>query len=201
MAVGVAEAAIAGVQAAAGIYQIFKGEANAKKYGKMAKAFQTPEEVYKAFMATQSMQGGDTATRDFGVGQIDRAFSQSLGVAQRLGADPNYLSEMFGAKVNNLIKVGQEFHASNMEQFSKLMAAYGAIAEGKAAEWASKDAILKNKLQQAGADQAAGMANIGSAANAFISMSAANRQSKLFKEVNGISNIATNSLADGFEGQ
>lgn len=180
-AAAVIGAIAAALQGGVGVFQTIKGISNAKKYGQMAKGFTTPEEVIKSLQAVQSQQGGDTITRDFEVGQIDRAFSQSLGVAERLGADPNYLSEMFGAKVNSLIKVGQEFHASNMEQFSKLMAAYAAVAEGKSAEWASRDAILKNKLQQAAGDQSSGLANIGSMTNALLSIGASKDMMDLYK--------------------
>lgn len=173
--------AIAGVQAAAGLIQTISGNAKAKKLLGQRRAYSTPDEIFKILNYTLSQQGGDTATRDYTTGQIDRSFSQSVNAATQLGADPNDLSRLFESKVNSLMQVGQQFHASNMEAFSKALAAYDLVASNRAAEWKSQQDIIKDKMQAAGLDKAAGIQNLGSAANSFIALDAAKRTSDLYK--------------------
>lgn len=174
-------ATVAGLQAAMGLIQTISGNAKVKRLLGQRRAYSTPDEIFKILNYTLSQQGGDTATRDYMTGQIDRSFSQSVNAATQLGADPNDLSKLFESKVNSLMQVGQQFHASNMEAFSKALAAYDLVASNRAAEWKSEQDIIKDKLQSAGLDKAAGIQNIGSAANAFISLDAARRTSNLYK--------------------
>lgn len=146
-------------------------------------AYKTPEEIFKILNATLNMAGGDTITRDFQTNQIDKSFSQILGGATRLGANPNDLSALFDQKINGMLKVGQEFHASNMEAFGKVMSAYDMVAQNKVAEWRSKEDILKDKIAAATGEKAAGIQNIGSSANAFISANASAKTSNLYKQI------------------
>lgn len=174
--------ALAAAQVAMGIIQAVSAAKKAKKLAARRTAYQTPDEIMKILNASLSQAGGDTITRDFETDQIDRTFSQITGNATRLGADPNDLSALFDQKIKGLMKVGQEFHASNMESFSKILSAYNLVAENKVAEWRSKEDILKDKLQAAGAEKAAGVQNIGSGANAFISLIASSKTSDLYKK-------------------
>lgn len=174
---------LAGAQTAAGLIQTISGANKTKSLLAQRSAYKTPEEIYKILNLTLSGAGGDTITRDFQTNQIDRAFSQTLGTATRLGADPNDLSSLFDEKINGLMKVGQEFHASNMESMSKVLSAYNLISDNKAAEWSSQQDILKDKLQSASQEKAAGIQNLGSAANAFIGLSAASKTGDLYKQI------------------
>lgn len=174
-------ATLAGLQAALGLVQTISGNAKVKKLLGQRRAYTTPSEVQKILNYSLSLQGGDTITRDYLTGQIDRSFSQSVNAATQLGADPNDLSRLFEMKVNSLMQVGQQYHASNMEAFSKALAAYDLVASNKTAEWKSQQDIIKDKLQAAGLDKAAGIQNLGSAANAYISLDASRRTSDLYK--------------------
>lgn len=172
--------ALAGLQGGLGIIQSISGDAKAKRLMAQRTAYKTPDEIWKILNASLSMAGGDTITRDFQTNQIDRGFSQALGTATRLGADPNDLSALFDQKMQGILKVGQQFHASNMEAFGKVLSAYNLVADNKAAEWSSGQDIIKDKLQAASAEKAAGIQNIGSAANAAIGISAAAKTSNLY---------------------
>ena len=178
-------ASIAGVQAALGIVQTISGDARAKKARAKRTAYQTPEEIYKLLNLSLSGGQGDTITRDFQTGQLDRAFSQILGGATRLGADPNDLSALFDQKIQGIMKVGQEFHASNMEAMGKILAAYDTVSQNKAAEWSSAQDMLKDDIQSGAADKAAGIQNLGSAANAFISLQGAKKTGNLYDPQTG----------------
>jgi len=174
-------ASIAGLQAALGLVQTISGNAKVKKLLGQRRAYTTPAEVQKILDYTLSLQGGDTITRDFLTGQINRSFSQSANTALQLGADLNDLSRLFEQKVNSLMQVGNQFHASNMEAFGKALAAYDLMASNKTAEWQSQQDIIKDKLQASGLDKQAGIQNLGSAANAYISLDASRRTSNLYR--------------------
>lgn len=178
-------ASIAGVQAALGIVQTISGDARAKKARAKRTAYQTPEEIYKLLNLSLSGGQGDTITRDFQTGKLDRTFSQILGGATRLGADPNDLSALFDQKIQGIMKVGQEFHASNMEAMSKILTAYDTVSQNKVAEWRSREDMLKDDIQAGAADKAAGIQNIGSSANAFIGLQAASKTANLYDPQTG----------------
>lgn len=165
-----------------GVYQ--KGRANKKAKDALArrKEFQTPDEVYQILNAMENRSQGDTATRDFQTQQIDNSFAQQLGVAELLGADPNDLSGMFNQKMQGILQVGQQFHASNMEAFGKYIGGLDMLASNKAAEWKSGQDFVKDDLQAAAADGAAANATINSGINTALAGYSAHQSNKLYKE-------------------
>lgn len=175
-------AAIAGVQGALGIIQSISGNAKAKRLMSQRQAYKTPEEYFKILRAAQAnaQQGYDASTLDYLTNQVDRGASQAYGTAARLGADPNQLSAIFDQKMQGLMKIGAENHALNLQNFGKYLSALDVIGQNKAAEWSSQQDIIKDQLQAASAEKQAGIQNIGSAANAAISLTSAARTSDLF---------------------
>lgn len=145
-------------------------------------AYSTPDEIFQILNATQSNAQGDTQTRDFQTNQLDIGFAGVLDTAQLLGADPNNLSALFDQKMQGILQIGQQFHASNMESFGKYLGALNTVAENKAAEWQSQQDILKDKLQAEGVNLQNSYANIGSGVNAVIGGLSATEQMKLYKQ-------------------
>ena len=162
--------------------QAISGENRTKRLLAQRQAYKTPEEVYKALQATQSMasQGYDAFTLQYLNNQIDRGFSESAGVAKKLGADPNQLSEIFDKRMQSVMKVGAENHALNMKNFSAYLNMLGTVANNKTAEWKSEQDIIKDKLQASATDKSQGMANIMNAANAFIGIASADEMGNLY---------------------
>lgn len=175
-------ASIAGLQAAAGLIQTISASSKLKRKKAQRTAYETPDEIFKIRNATLNQAGGDTITRDFQIGELDRTFSKISGDALRLGADPNDLSALFDQKIQGMMKVGQQFHASNMESFSKVLSAYNLVADNKAAEWKSREDMLKDDIQALAAEKAAGIQNLGSALNAGIGIAAAAKTSNLYSK-------------------
>lgn len=138
--------AVGVVSVGVGAYQ--KGRANkqTKEALKNRKAYTTPNEYYKILNALENKSQGDTIARDFQTQQIDNSFAQQLGVAELLGADPNDLSGMFQQKIQGILQVGQNFHASNMEAFGKYIGGLEMIGQNKTAEWGSEDNRVKDLL-------------------------------------------------------
>lgn len=182
MPVDPVSAGIAGVQAIAGTIQTISASNKIKKLLAQRTAYKTPEEYFDILNATQSMaqNGYDPVTLDYLTNQNDRSLSSSLSAATRLGADPNQLSALFDQSVQNIFKIGAENAQLNMKNFSRYLDAMDVIGQNKAAEWSSEQDIIKDKLQAASAEKAAGIQNIGSAANAAISMSAASQTADLY---------------------
>lgn len=173
-------AVIAGAVAVAGMVVSGARNSKARRLAANRKNFQTPAEIGKILQLAQSMQGGDTITKDFQTNQLDRAFSQTLGLSTRLGADQNDLSALFQKKIDGILQVGQEFHASNMQSFSKVFDAYSTVAANKAAEQMGADAQFKDLMAAmvGGANSAAQTGNSG--LNALLAILASKKESKLY---------------------
>jgi hypothetical protein len=174
---------IAAVKTGFDIVRTISADAKMKKLLAQRKAYQTPEEIYKMLELSLSQAGGDTITRDFQTNQLDQDFSSIAGDATRLGANPNDLSALFDKKIQGLMKVGEQFHASNMEGMSKVLSAYDIVASNKAAEQKSQQDILKDKIAAAAGEKAAGGMGLVNDANAFIGLSAAGKIGDLYKQI------------------
>lgn len=175
---------LAGAQSILGTAQAIGGSQRAKRLLQMRTPYSTPEEYYKLLQLTQSMasQGYDAFTLNYLTGQNEQAFSQTLGVSERLGGNPNDLSALFHQSVNQAMKIGAENHALNMENIGKFLSSLDIIGQNKAAEWKSREDILKDQLQAASADKQSGFQNILSGANAFIAAYANAQTEKLFTQ-------------------
>lgn len=176
---------IAGAQAALGIIQTISADAKLKRLRAQRTAYKTPAEYFEILQATQNaaQQGYDAFTLNYLTNQTDRAFDSSLGAATRLGANPNDLNRLFDQKVQSVMKIGAENHALNMKNFSQYLSAKDVIGQNKAAEWKSQQDFIKDDMQAAAASKQQGIQNIGSAANAFISLSASSKTNDLYKQI------------------
>jgi len=161
-----------------------KGRANKKQREALSKrkAYTTQDETYQILNALENRSQGDTQTRDFQTQQIDNSFAQQLGVAELLGADANDLSGMFQQKMQGILQVGQQFHASNMEAFGKYIGGLDMLAKSKDAEYASQQNIVKDELQAAAADSQAANATINSGINTALAGFSAAQSNKLYKD-------------------
>lgn len=174
-----------GLGLAQGIYGAIKGIGADQKLNDLLakrKSFVTPDEIYKILNATEMNAQGDSQTRDYQTGQIDRGFGQALGTATLLGADPNDLSSLFDQKMQGILSVGQQFHASNMEAFGKYLGALNTVADNKAAEWQSQQDILKDQIQAASGEKGDAFKNISGGLNTILSGLSADEQRKLYTQ-------------------
>lgn len=189
-----------------GIYS--KARANKKQKDALSqrKAYTTQDETYQILNALENKSQGDTQTRDYQTQQIDNAFSQQLGVAELLGADANDLSGMFQQKIQGILQVGQQFHASNMEAFGKYIGALDMVAKSKDAEYGSQQNIVKDAIQAAAADGKAADATINSGINTALSGYSAYQSNKLYQDYQkslntgggAVGNSAVSGLDAGF---
>lgn len=175
---------LAAAQAALGAGQMITGAGRAKRLMQQRTAYKTPEEYFKILQATQSMasSGFDAFTLNYLTNQTDRAFSQQLGVAERLGANPNDLSALFDQKLQGVMKIGAQNHALNMANIEKFFTAMDVIGQNKAAEWKSQQDIIKDQLQSAAEDKKAGLQNMFGSFNAAISSWASDKTMDLYNE-------------------
>ena len=177
--------ALGGLQAGMGIIQSIGANSRMKRLRGQRKAYETPEEYLDILQATQMMaqQGFDASTLSYLTNQGDRAFSSAVGAATRLGANPNDLSNILDLKLQNSFKIGAENHRLNMENFSKYLSAVDVIGQNKAAEWKSQQDFIKDDMQAAAAEKAAGVQNIAGGINAGISSYASQQTSQLYKQM------------------
>lgn len=164
---------------------VVKG-AKAKKDAKAAQAkiqpYKTPQEVYDVLNATQSNAGSgfDATTLDYLTNQSDNAFAGSLGTAERLGADPNALSAIFGQKINGIMEIGAQNHQMQMSNFSAYLNALSSVGANDAAEQKSKQDLLKDQLQQIAQEKQIASQQISQGINAGIAGAANYSMGKLY---------------------
>lgn len=165
MALDLVSGGLAALQTGLGIFETISGNSQLNSLQKQRQAYVTPDAINKIFSLSLSQAGGDTQTRDFQNQQLDTAFAGMSNTALKLGADPNDLSGMWEQLINGKIKVGQDFHASNMDAMNKVYSALNLVADNKAAEWRSQQDILKDKIQAAAGKVQAGYQNISGGLN------------------------------------
>lgn len=204
------EAALGAIQTGIGIVKSIGSKRRINRLIDKINPYTTPDAFYQGLNLTESRAQGDTITRQFQQDQLDNAFSGYLGAATSLGADPNQLSAVFGQKIQGLMQVGQQFHQSNTEAFSAMLAGFNALAENKTAEQVSKNDLIKNRIQAENANFKTANDNIGNGLNTLLASLSAKGQMDLFSQKGGnpaigvspsttaISNPIANSVSNYF---
>lgn len=178
---------LAGVTVGGIVYGAVKAD-NAKDDEKKAmakvKPYKTPKEVYDVLNATQynASSGFDPATLNYLTNQTDNAFAGSLATAERLGADPNALSSIFGQKVDGIMQIGAQNHQLQMQNFSAYLNALNATGANSAAEQKSQQDLLKNELQRIANEKMLATQQISSSINTGISAISNYQMAKLYKD-------------------
>jgi hypothetical protein len=169
---------------------------DAKKLRAQRKAFKTSDEIYdiEAATAANAQQGYDANTLNYLDNQINRAASSAYGTAERLGADPNQLAEIFDQQIQATMKVGAENHALNMENFGKYLGAKELLSKNLDAEWASQQGLIKDDLQAANERRKEATAGVSNGVNNIISQYTSDQLAKLYKEQNQNNTSSTASL-------
>lgn len=176
--------ALAAGQTVLGAIQAISGSNRAKNLLQQRRAYQTPEELFKALNLTSNLasQGYDPFTLSYLTNQTDQAFNSTLGASVRLGANPNDLSQLFNQKVNQVMKIGADNHALNMENVGKYLGALDQVASSKAAEQKSQQDIIKDELQAANEEKQSGLQNIFGGANTALSSYTNQKAMNLFTD-------------------
>lgn len=164
----IGEAGLGAIQTGIGIVRSIGSKKRTNKLIDQLTPFTTPDAFYQGLNLTENRAQGDTVTRQFQQDQLDNAFAGYLGAATNLGADPNQLSAVFGQKIQGLMSIGQQFHQSNTEAFSAMLAGFNALAENKTAEQVSKNDIIKNRIQAENANFKTANDNIGNGLNTLL---------------------------------
>lgn len=165
-----------------GVAKGIKADKAAKAAQAKIEPYKTPQEVYDVLNATQANAGSgfDATTLDYLNNQSDSAFAGSLATAQRIGADPNALSAIFGQKIDGIMEVGAQNHAMQMQNFSAYINALNATGASSAAEQKSQQDLLKDQLQKIANDKAIAAGQISQGINAGIAGIANSQMAKLY---------------------
>lgn len=177
-------AAVAVGQGVLGLVQSLTADAKIKKILAQRKAYQTPEEIFKILQASENKasSGYDPQTLDYLTSQTDRALGAATNTASLLGADPNDLSAIFDQKIQATMKIGAENHLENLKNFDKYISALGLVADNRAAEQKSQQDLLKDQLQAASLNKAAGGQNIAGGINTALSTLSSAATMDLYKQ-------------------
>lgn len=114
-------------------------------------AFKTPKEAYDILNLSQSeaQQGFSDQTMDYFTGQAGAGLAGTLGVAKRLGADPNQLDSVLDRYYGDIFRIGAESDLVKMKKTDQFTKALGLIGANKEAEWQSQENIIKDQMQAA----------------------------------------------------
>lgn len=177
-----------------------KASKDAKPAQAKIKPYQTPKEVFEVLQATQAnaQTGFDATTLDYLTNQTDQAFAGSLGVAQRLGSDPNALSAVFGQKINGIMQIGAQNHQLQMQNFSAYLNAQNAVAAGDAAEQKSAQDQLKDQLQKIAIDKQMATAQISNSINTGISAYSNYKIGQLYNTPNANTSVPQTTNSTGY---
>lgn len=188
-------------QAVLGAVQTLVGGIKANALRKRLQPFKTPDEIYDILKAAQNNAqfGFDPATLTYLTDQTDRAFSATAGIAKRLGADQNVLSNLFDQKIQATMKIGADNHALNMDNFSKYLGALETVAANKAAEQKSKQDLLKDQIQAAVGNKQAGLQNIFNGLSAGLGALSADDLATLFKAAGSKNPIGSTGVSTGID--
>lgn len=175
---------IGGVQAVAGIAQSVSGNRRLKRLAAQRETYKTPDEVYDAFnlSVNQAQSGLGANTKQYLTTQNDRAFSSSLDAVTKLGGDPNSVANIFDAQMNNIMKVSAADDEARLRKMDTVYKNLAMVAQGKDAEYASEQNLIKDKMAAEAAKVEAGQKNMQSGANMMLSAYANGETNKLYKE-------------------
>lgn len=162
--------AVGAVSIGVGVAKDIKANKDSKAAQAKIKPYETPKEIYDVLNATEANAGSgfDPETLNFLTNQSDNAFGGSLATAERLGADPNALSAIFGQKVNSIMEIGAQNHQLQMANFSAYLNALNSVGANDAAEQKSKQDLLKDQLQKIAMEKQIAAGQISQGINAGI---------------------------------
>lgn len=181
-AAGTASAIAGAIETGVGIIDKIGARKRQKRLLNQRKAYQTPQEITDILNATEynAQTGYDPVTLDYLTDETNSAFSSSIGAVERLGGDPNMLSQIFGQNVDNIRRISADNHNLYMQNFSQYLSALNTVGENKTAEWQSQQDIIKDKLQAAGLDIQSATANISGGLNTVLSTLSAEQIAQLY---------------------
>jgi hypothetical protein len=184
--------AVKGIQGAA---QVIGGNRRLKRLFNQRSVYSTPDEVYDSLnLATNNAQTGFGAeTMNYLTTQSDRDLTSSLGAATRLGADPNAIANIFDNQMQNVLKIGAENETMRLSKLGQVYQGLQGVIQGKDAEYASKQNLIKDQMAAEAQKVQAGQQNIESGINGAIGALSYDAQSKLFEQANGIGRYAANN--------
>lgn len=177
-------AILGGAQTLIGLGEKIIGNAKLKKLFKQRKAYETPSEIFDILNSTEfrAQSGFDPETLGFLTNKAERGFATSIGAAERLGADPNILSGLNDEYMQDIMKIGSDNAMLQLQNFDKFLSAKQLVADNKTAEWQSKENLIKDQMQAAGMEGAAGTQDLSSGLNLALSSLTSSQQAKLWQE-------------------
>lgn len=177
-------AILGGAQTLIGLGEKIIGNAKLKKLFKQRKAYETPSEIFDILNSTEfrAQSGFDSETLGYLTGKAEKGFATSVGAATRLGADPNTLSGLNDEYMQDIMRIGSDNAMLQLQNFDKFLGAKKMVADSKDAEWQSKENLIKDQMQAAGMQGAAGTQDMSSGLNLLLSSLTSGQQAKLWQD-------------------
>lgn len=177
-------AVVGGVQAVAGLVQTISGNRKLKALARQRRAYQMPDETYDAFnlSVNQAQSGIGANSMQYLTTQTDRALTASLNASQYLGGNPNDMASIFDANMQNIMKTAMIDDDARLKKMNAVYQGLTQIAQGKDAEYASQQNMIKDAMAREAQKVQAGEKNMQSGVNMALGALANNETNKLYKE-------------------
>lgn len=165
-----------------GIWQSSKAKKAAKR-NKLT-AFKTSDEAHDINHLSEyyAQQGFDALTFSRLENNINRGASASISSAERLGATPNVVGDIYDKELEAFFRLAGDDKKLQFEHMNQYLNSLANLDQNKGAEWQSAENIKKDALQQAAIDKQNGMANIMSGLNTASSAYAMHLERGLYED-------------------
>lgn len=137
-----------GVMAVAGAAQQIIANNRLKRLASKRQARETPKELIESnqLALNQAQSGLGASSLDYFTKQNDRSFSASLDAVTRMGGDPNSVSSIFDRQMQGIMKVANDDALMKYQKTSRVFDSLSTLAQERLANWADREATLKDKM-------------------------------------------------------
>jgi hypothetical protein len=164
-----------GIEAVGGAITKIAANRRLKRLSGQRVARQTPQEFIDAnnLALNEAQTGYGASSLDYFTSQSDRALTASLETVSRLGGDPNSIADIFDRNMQSIMKTTNDDALLKYQKTSRVFDSLYGLGEQRLANWADKEAVLKDKMAAEAMKVKAGADTMNSGLNlAFSSFTA-----------------------------
>jgi hypothetical protein len=175
-----ASAIAGGVMSVAGKIEQLGANRRLKRLAARRVGRQTPQEVIDSYNLSlnEAQSGYGASALNYFTKQSDRALATTLETASRMGGDAMSIADIFDRNMQGLMKVANEDALLKYKRTEKVFDNLTKLASDRLANWADREAILKDKMASEGMKVQAGAQTMQSGLNLLSSSIMAKRAGK-----------------------
>jgi hypothetical protein len=128
---------------------------------------ETPQEVIDTYNLSlnEAQSGYGASALNYFTKQSDRSLATTLETASRMGGDAMSIADIFDKNMQGLMKIANEDALMKYKRTEKVFDSLSKLANDRLANWADREAILKDKMASEGMKVQAGAQTMQSGLN------------------------------------